>query len=222
MPYVTTVEDASAHAIQVYLAAELAASGYSVVTAWPSPDERLSAGRVSIITAGAPEEECFDPYVLSSVVVDSLRKNYTWAVSGLVIPMQLDCWATSDVMRSDMAKQIRTALKRGAGYTLGVFAGDPFAQGALLPLASGYTGTVFVSAEPPDTTNTSDAVQRNEYRARFDLECTTLLTETTTSPRMASIKGRVRISKLAVPVGGTWDNTTTTTTSGTTWTKNTP
>lgn len=216
----STIEDAVVDALATFLKAQLAP--VQVVAEWPSPDVPLDGDAVTIVLSGPAEEEILDPYVVKTDTVSATTSDYTWAVAGLIIPIQLDAWSLSASGRSNLAAKVRRALKSGSQISLGDVWGDPLAHDVELPLAGDWSDqTASFVAEPPDMSDTPDDAQRNEYRARFDVEATATLTIVAQSPRMATIKFRERMAK-TLPSSGNFDTTTTTTASGTTWTRNTP
>lgn len=95
---------------------------------------------------------------------------YTWRLADVEQPVQLDVWATKDVLRDDLMARLVPLLHAGEGDSAavaGIDADQAVRAGTLLALADGWTGYADAEFDAPTFTDTSDTVKRSEYRATY-------------------------------------------------------
>lgn len=103
---------------------------------WPEAQVKMPPRHVTITLAGAPSR--LDVFTLQAIKIVKIpattTARVTFELGGIVQPIQLDVWDTTQVGRDDMVAQIEDALLAGTGATLGLANADPVRDGILLPL----------------------------------------------------------------------------------------
>lgn len=182
-----TVEQAAINALGVWLQQALGDS-VAVSTQWPEPTKKLPAKAVTILRAGAPEEEPLDPIIVSRIDTGAYTSIFTWRLRALRQPLQLDVWARHHAVRDELLASLDVALNKGIGATLRIQNADPFRHGVVLPLAHGWTGTADCFFDRPEVSDTPDAAARSEYRATLRGWAEVDLTLSAPSARIAVIQ----------------------------------
>jgi hypothetical protein len=184
-----SVEQAAVNGLARWLEGSLGGD-VRVSTQWPEPSQKLPARVVTILRAGAPDEEPLDPIVVARVDTgtSSPTSVFTWRLRALRQPLQLDVWARHAAARDDLLCRLDEALNAGMRATLGVQNADPFRHGVVVPLADGWTGTADCFFDRPEVADTPDAATRSEYRATIRGWAEVDLTLTAPSARLAVIR----------------------------------
>jgi hypothetical protein len=184
-----SVEQAAVNALASWLVRSLG-SDVKVSTHWPEPSQKLPAKAVTILRAGAPDEEPLDPIVVARVDPGTSPPTslFTWRLRALRQPLQLDVWARHAPARDDLLARLDEALNTGMGATLGALNADPFRHGVVVPLADGWTGAADCFFDRPEVNDTPDAATRSEYRATVRGWAEVDLTLTAPSARLAVIR----------------------------------
>ena len=182
-----SVEQAAINALAAWLARSLG-SDTAVSTHWPEPSKKLPARAVTILRAGAPEEEPLDPIIVGRVATGPHTSLFTWRLRALRQPLQLDIWARHHAVRDDLLARLDVALNAGMGATLGVVNADPVRHGVVVPLGDGYAGTADCYFDRPEVFDTPDAALRSEFRATARGWAEVDLTVTAPSSRIAVIR----------------------------------
>ncbi|MGH7297809.1 MAG: hypothetical protein ACRELB_22915 [Polyangiaceae bacterium] len=182
-----TVEQAAVNALGQWLTGALG-KAVTVSTTWPEPSKNLPAKAVTILRAGAPEEEPLDPIIVDRVDTGPHTSLFTWRLRALRQPLQLDVWAKHAPARDDLLARLDEALNAGMGATLGATNADPFRHGVVLPLADGWSGTADCYFDRPEVADTPDAATRSEYRATLRGWAEVDLTLTAPSARLAVVR----------------------------------
>jgi len=183
----TSVEQAAVNALGSWLARALP-KGVVVSTTWPEPTKALAPRAVTILRAGAPDDEPLDPIVVGRVDTGPHTSLFTWRLRALRQPLQLDVWTKHAAARDDLLARLDEALNTGMGATLGVTNADPVRHGVVVPLADGWTGTADCFFDRPEVNDTPDAAARSEYRATVRGWAEVDLTLTAPSARIAIIR----------------------------------
>jgi len=183
----TTVEQAAVNALASWLTRTLP-KGVVVSSTWPEPTKVLPQKAVTILRAGAPEEEPLDPIVVGRVDTGPGTSLFTWRLRALRQPLQLDVWTKHTAARDDLLARLDEALNAGMGATLGASNADPFRHGVVVPLADGWSGTADCFFDRPEISDTPDAATRSEYRATVRGWAEVDLTLSALSARLALIR----------------------------------
>jgi len=155
---------------------------------WPAPDAPLPPRAITIICAGAAEDEQVNLDDVDMVPVDDTTGLYTWRFADRDQPIQLDIWSQSQAERDQMLAELEDVLHKGPLFTLG--AGNPVRDGILLEFNAqldGFEGHVDFDLDPPDITDSPNPVRINEWRATIDSEAHMVATVTAQSPRLLRI-----------------------------------
>ena len=182
-----TVEQAAINALARWLAQALG-KHVAVSTEWPEPTKKLPAQAVTILRAGAPDEEPLDPIVVGRVDTGPHQSLFTWRMRALRQPLQIDVWARHAPVRDSLLARLDEALNAGMGATLGISNADPVRHGVVVPLADGWTGTADCYFDRPEVGDTPDAAARSEFRATLRGWTEVDLTLTAPSARIAVIR----------------------------------
>lgn len=161
----TSIQQASANALQSYLASQL--SDCKVTGFWPSPDNPLPDKAITVLMAGPRHDESVElEYVgqvngdLSSPVSES-----TWRVKVCEQDFQLDIWAHSDYDRDDILARLDEILNVGEAASIPGYL-DPARTGVLLKLEDGWANSFAdFTFEGPSLDDDPDSIKRSEYRA---------------------------------------------------------
>ncbi len=212
MTQLVSITQAARNALAVWLAAELSAvSGLVVEPRWFEVDRQHPAKSITVIDAGPRKIEWTDPVALTSAdVVDPALVEVTWGLGYIDQRVQLDVWAPSDVELDDLMARLEAPLNAGT-RALGVGTNhDPFGIGVLLALADGWApGTVDFTFDEPNADQTADAANQAEWRASYRGVARLQLVAKATSPKLARIIVRQRISEAPVDTDATVDLITT-------------
>lgn len=182
-----TVEQAVVNALGSWLARSLGKS-VAVSTQWPEPTRKLPAKAVTILRAGAPDEEPLDPIVVARIDTGPHVSLFTWRMRALRQPLQLDVWARHHAARDELLAELDVALNAPMSATLAAVTSDPVRHGVVVPLGDGWTGTADCFFDRPEVSDTPDAAARSEYRATLRGWADVDLTITAPSARLAVIR----------------------------------
>ncbi len=166
-----TVEVAAMRALKAFLQAQFNADAFwtskpvEVNDSWPMLEQDLPPRAVSIIKAGARQDERHFPMIDGSVVVDANTKDWIWNVAACDQPIQIDIWATSEVDRNSLERSLDEYLHRGPKYSLGIPNGDPIRDGVLVALGDGFTGTADCQFDGIAAVPTPEQIRRTEWRS---------------------------------------------------------
>ena len=183
----TSVEQAAVNALGSWLTRALP-KGVVVSTTWPEPTKPLAAKAVTILRAGAPDDDPLDPIIVARVDTGPHTSLFTWRLRALRQPLQLDVWAKHPAARDDLLARLDEALNAGMGATLGALNADPVRHGVVVPLGDGWTGAADCFFNRPDVSDAPDAAARGEYRATLRGWAEVDLTVTAPSARLAVIR----------------------------------
>jgi len=160
-----SIEQAASNALCVFLRDRF---GNDVVVdaRWPDPEKPLPPKAVTVLQAGGAQHTMLmtaDPVSHKELnPSDPVRKLYRWLVLEVTQPLQIDCWATYDVVRD----QLRAAL------TMALHAGDqtddfPIGPGLAVELSEddGWTGIVEYLFDQVSSQDNVNSVAQSEYRA---------------------------------------------------------
>lgn len=194
-------------ALQTYLKNELAP--IPVLDDWPSPDDDPLVDKdvvVTVLAVGEGTETFYDPHVIATQDGSSAgTKLYTWSLASVTQPLQIDVWAKHAPARDDVLANLKTALHRGLGYTLGKANADPFRHGVLLPLQGNWSGNVDCVFDREAALDGADTVQQGQFRATLKGEAQAEYTEIEESVKLATIKFKERLRQAGV--AGTYSGT---------------
>lgn len=182
-----TVEQAGINALATWLTNSLGTAAV-VSTHWPEPSKKLPAKGVTILRAGAPEEEPLDPIIVGRADTGPHTSLFTWRLRALRQPLQLDVWAHHHAARDDLLARLDVALNAGMGASLGAASAEPVRHGVVLPLGDGYAGTADCYFDRPEVFDAPDAAIRSEYRATARGWMEVDLTVTAPGARIAVIR----------------------------------
>jgi hypothetical protein len=210
---VVSVEQAAANALGRWLASQLPPAEVTVDTRWPEASVDMPAKAITILLAGPPEEEPLDPIVVAEAPIDATHAMFTWRISALRQPLQMDVWTRYDPDRDDLLARLRPLLNAGMRATLGAYNANPVRHGIVLPLADGWDGTADCFFDRPDRFDSPVAVQRCEYRAVYRGWADVDLTITAPSARLARLS---LVQRLRDTAGSSARTTTVTPTGATT------
>lgn len=207
MPKLVSVQQGGANALAAYLTTALAGVA-AVEPRWPSPDDRFTTPKVTVLCVGKRREEYLDPRVVAQVNTSATLATYTYQAAWVRQNVQLDVWATSDIARDDVIARLDIALRAGttpiqtAGTYL-AYTDTPVGGGVCVPMLveDGWLGGVAdFLFDDVETDDAPDAVSQNEYRATIRGEASLMLTVDASSPRLATaaMKLRLRTDDLAV------------------------
>lgn len=191
-----TIQQAARNALALWLVTELEAvpGGIAIEPRWFETGRGLPPKAISIIDAGPRRVEWGDPEVLAQALVGTTLVTATWAVGDVEQPVQLDVWAQSDLELDDIMARLDIALNARA-RGLGVANVEPVGAGLLLHLADGWApGIVEFAFGEPSTFQTADDANQAEWRAMFKGAASMRLSTKATTPRLARIALKQRIS----------------------------
>ena len=187
-----SVEQAAANALARWLVTALG-DDVAVDTRWPEVGVDLPPRAITVLLAGPPEEEPLDPIVVDRVNTSPTEALFTWRMSALRQPLQLDVWACFDTERDDLKESLRRALHAGMRATLGAYNAMPFRHGVVVPIADGWTGYADCYFARPSVFDSPGAAARSEFRMTYRGWADVDLTETGPSARLAALTLRRRI-----------------------------
>lgn len=191
-----SVHQAAANAFATWLASKL--TGVTVEPRWPSPDKKLPAKAITIVTAGRRIDTPLDLKLLSSTNSGATQTNAVWQLAACRQPFQLDIWAQSDIARDDLIAQLDSLLHADSSSLTGAFNPMPVGHGLLLKLGDGWdaVGTIAdFDFEEPDLDDTPATANRHLYRATYRGNAYFMLTVTTLTARQTAISFLQRISE---------------------------
>lgn len=225
MAQLVPVQQAAINALASWLTTRLAGTGIEVRKRWTEPDKQLPAKCITIVPAGARQDELLDPVVISQST-DGITgvTTYVYRLRCVTQPLQLDVWSTYAPVRDDILALLDLHLNVGEAITLGVSGRDVMRQGLLLPLGDGWSGYVDICFDSPSYFDTPDSAQVNEFRAMYRGEAVIDLTVSATAPKLAQIILRQTLheSALGTALSQTGTDVATVTAAGETYTHTTP
>src|SRR5579864_5517484 len=124
--HLVSIDQAAINAIKLWFAANLPAD-VVIDDRWPEPSRSLPVKAITILPAGAREQDYVDPQIVSATSLGPSTNNqmYSWLVALIKQPLQLDVWTKSDVDRDDIKARLEPILFAGEGLTLGSYNADP-------------------------------------------------------------------------------------------------
>ena len=133
--------------------------------------------------------------VAANAIKASLNKHYaariyTWLLRACRMPLQLDVWAKYDLTRDDIMARLESALNANPALSAGIAGPQmPFGHGTLLQFAQadGIAGFVDTWFDAPTVEDSTESVQRAEYRATYRGTAAFNLTLKIQSARMVKI-----------------------------------
>lgn len=142
---------------------------------WPD-QKKLPPRSVTILLTGEMDTERADHLFPTSRVVvgNTVQRTFTVQQFFCIQPMQIDLWATSNVVLDDLIARHDDITNVGTSVLPGSFNEDPFGEGVVLLLGSKEAGgaqqlqwnsAVMYWFESFVVQNTPDQHQRQEYRA---------------------------------------------------------
>lgn len=145
-----------------------AGKGVVVSDHWPDSNN-LPEYSISILKAGARQDERQQALLVSSEVLDATTGLYTYRVAACEQPIQLDVWSTSEVGRESIEASLDDYLHRGERFTLGIETAQATRDGLLVALdpADGHTGFADCSFSGPSDADTGEAHSRSEFRSMY-------------------------------------------------------
>lgn len=199
MAQLVPVQQAAINALASWLTTRLTGTGIEVRKRWTEPDRPLPAKAITIIPAGARQDELLDPVVISQST-DGITgvTTYVYRLRCVTQPLQLDVWSTYAPVRDDILALLDLHLNVGEAITLGIAGRDVMRQGLLLALGDGWTGYADICFDSPSYFDTPDSVQVSEYRGTLRGEAVIDLTVTATAPKLATIQLRQTLHESAL------------------------
>lgn len=158
-----------------------------ISSSWPSPDRKLPAKAITLITAGARRDMPLQRNQIKSTNVGSNQTNTVWQVAACTQPLQLDVWAHSNIVRDDILARLDTFLHYGEGSLTGNTNADPVGASVLLYVGEGWDNFDTISDfyfSDPDTDDSPEMAAQDIYRATFRGEANFMLAIAKASPRI--------------------------------------
>jgi hypothetical protein len=208
MTQLVTITQAARDALAAWLVAELEPTGNGdgvvVEPRWFEVDRRLPPRAISIIDAGPRRIDWTDPMQLLVVPGRTAKLvDVTWGLGYIEQRVQLDVWAQSDVALDDIMARLDVALNAGT-RPLGIGNLDPVGIGVLLALADAWApGTADFTFDEPNTDQTADMANQSEWHATYRGVARMQLVQVATSPKLARINLRQRLSEGAATASAT-------------------
>lgn len=202
-----SVGQAAANALALWLQQALTRD-ITVYSHWPEADVRLRRRVVSIVPVGRRiRSDAVGVYTTPQRTnISATQATVQFQLGGIIQPIQLDVWASSQDERDDAIAQLDDALCAGIPATLNVanstqsITGDPMRDGLLLQMGDGFQGNyVDFWFDDASIDDDADAIQRTEYRAIFMGEARTAYTVTRTVPRLLDVELKVQVTQAPVP-----------------------
>lgn len=191
MALTVSLEQAAANALRTWLAAQFADA--TVSGKWPGRAKKLPQRAITVLIAGPlPTDEEVFPEVVDTQIVDATHSVYTWRIACGRLPLQLDMWASSEAYLDDMCARMLDALNTGMGQTIGAFNAQPFRSGVVLPMGDGWTGNTDCVFDYAERQHSPEQAQVEEWRATCRGTADVNITLKTTSPRLVSVKLKVK------------------------------
>lgn len=173
----------------------------------------LFAAADAITPGNVPSLVALTKKICQALSAHYAAKIYIWEIRDVRQPMQIDAWTTSEAARNDIEARLVGALN-----TSTLQGGDVVQNGCLVALGNGWIGTADFVFDSPRITQTSDSVQRLEYRLSCSGYADYSLQVKAQSARMAIVSLKAALAHSALPVTSapkvgtlTSDGTTTTT-----------
>lgn len=192
-----SIEQACFNALAAYLRKDLGSDVF-VYDHWPEGNELPQAPyrALSIIFAGAREQEEYDPEPVRLINLGASRVQSLWDVATITQPLQLDVWASSDALRDDLCARLDTSLRKGlrAYDPIDFPTADPIAESLTLALdpndvvAPQMADFFFDSLRRVDT---GGSVMVRKYRAMALGRATSPMVIAAETPRMARINWKI-------------------------------
>jgi hypothetical protein len=190
MPDIISIQQAAANALATWLATEL--PDVTLSNRWPEPTVPLGPKTVTVLLAGAADDDILDPQVESQINTELLPTAiYTYRLRCRRQNLQLDVFTQYDVHRDDIMARLDKALNASETRTLGPsFPAAPTRNGIVLALADGWVGMADFLFEGPNLSDNPESQQQTDYRATYRGYVDVMLTYTTETPvaRMAVIE----------------------------------
>jgi len=197
MALLTTIQQAARNALAAWLTAELADADDTVVVEprWFEVDRSHPPKSITIIDAGPRRIEWGDPEVLSQTSSGAANVVATWAIGDVEQRVQLDVWAPSDLELDDLIARLDVSLNAGH-RGLGGANVEPVTAGLVLELDDGWSpGTVAFAFDEPFVSQVADDANQAEWRATYRGVASARLVATATSPRIARVALKQRVSE---------------------------
>lgn len=202
-----SIQQAAANALAAYLTTAL--SGVVVEQRWPDPAKALPAKAVTILLSGRRKDQPIDYRAINVANVGGTQATSVWQFAFCEQDLQLDVWATSDVVRDDIIARLDTVLNAGQSQVSAN--ADPVSEGVILALADGWTANGTTSFadfqfDGPDIDDSPNSVIECEFRGTYRGTVSVILTATATTARQAQI-----VFEQSIDQSTTYDKTTITT-----------
>jgi hypothetical protein len=201
----TSIGQACAVALAAWLRQSLTPD-VEVTARWPNPDKRLAKRALSVVPVGRrTRNDAMTVWLTGERTnISPTQATVQYQLGGIMQPLQMDIWASSEDERDDVIAQLDDVMNAGLAATLNVknstqtVYSDPVRDGILLPLAAPFAGLCgdfwFDDVAIDDT---PDAIQRAEYRATYLGEARAPYTVTRTVPRL--LEGTIEIQTTLSP-----------------------
>lgn len=186
-----SVQQASANAFAAWLRTQL--PGVEVFNRWPGAT-RLPSKAISIVASGQRQDTTFSPNLLSATNSGATNTVGVWQVAMCFQPFQLDVWTTSHTERDDIVAKLDEYLRADASALTGAYNPNPVGSGVLIAVGDGWSDTIAdFSFDNPDTSDTGDEIETNQYRATYRGGAGVMLTVTKTTARQKLINFQIRL-----------------------------
>lgn len=183
-----TAPTASDQASAIVLATDLIAVGAAHYSdaAHTTIDSDTTLARLGTVTAA-------NLWAATRTILRDLNRHYTarlytWRISDMERPVQLDVWTTREPWRDDLHARLEPLLNVGTLRSAGIGGDDPTRNGVLVALGDGWTGAYAdFDFDPLERREDEGAVQKDEFRlmARGTMHVFRLIKAQ--SPRLADI-----------------------------------
>ena len=195
-----TIQQAAMNALARWLHTSM--SGVIIENRWPSGDRKMPPRLVTLLMAGARNDEPIEPKLLSAVNSGSTKTNVVWQLKMCEQPIQMDIWAQSEMSRDDILAKLDIALNAGENSDSGFFNPDPVGCGVLVKVSDGWVDTTAdFFFEGPDLDDSPETIKRSEYRATLRGTLYVMLAVTKESARQKTIiyKQKLHETDVAAP-----------------------
>jgi hypothetical protein len=188
-----TIQQAATTALARYLQQGLTPD-VNVEEDWPDPKRRIEEKTVTVLLAGARQDEPIDIRQLDAIPIGATQTYATYQVKMCTQSIQLDVWTTNDTDRDDILARLDELLNAGSWALEGAYNPDPVGSGLLLALDGAWLGTIAdFKWESIGTEDTPDAVNTAEFRATVRGDCFLMLTVSRVTSRQVAIQYALRL-----------------------------
>ena len=150
-------------------------------------DQDLTVSRIGTVDASNLHSAALA--ILKDLNRHYAAKVYTWRISDLDQPVQLDLWANNEAYRDDLWQLLEpllnAPLRASAGPAFSDVGFDSIRYGVCVPLGDGWPGCYAdFDFDAPARIEDPESVQRNEFRMVFRGSCGVFRTIRTQNPRI--------------------------------------